>query len=160
MRRLVKGIIASTSALVLGASSWSLTAEPASAAIISNTFISQEKGTCIDTNGSGVYASPCYFNRPQGWEPSLVFQGAQVTFRNVEHRSRCLDSNAAGAVYAESCNGGNYQKWYIEDRGGNNRSLKNVATGRCLDIGQNRPSTTPCNGGNRYQTFQLFSSSF
>ncbi|WP_186319080.1 RICIN domain-containing protein [Streptomyces sp. SAJ15] len=46
---------------------------------------------------------------------------------------KCLDSNAAGAVYVGACNGGNYQKWY-ETKDSTGWRLKNKATGRTLGV--------------------------
>ena len=43
----------------------------------------------------------------------------------------CLDSNSSGSVYAQACNGGNYQRWIITSVNGAKR-IKDWATGRCL----------------------------
>lgn len=72
---------------------------------------------------------------------------------------KCLDSNHAGNVYGMGCNGGDYQRWRVEDLG--NRwidrlqrnthvyRLVNKATGRCLDANYDGALyTLGCNGGN------------
>ncbi|MFJ2110498.1 MULTISPECIES: RICIN domain-containing protein [unclassified Streptomyces] len=75
----------------------------------------------------------------------------------------CLDSNHAGKVYGHSCNGGDFQRWRVEELGTKwtdfyQRStpvyrLINKATGRCLDANYDGDLyTLGCNGG----TYQMW----
>ncbi|MET8980103.1 RICIN domain-containing protein [Streptomyces sp. NPDC004539] len=72
---------------------------------------------------------------------------------------KCLDSNHQGQAYGLGCNGGDYQRWRVEDLGSrwidriqrntNVYRLVNKATGRCLDANYDGALYTfPCNGGN------------
>ncbi|MFF4268574.1 family 43 glycosylhydrolase [Streptomyces sp. NPDC001536] len=71
---------------------------------------------------------------PSG-EPSATSTTYTITNRNS---GKCLDvagsSTADGAnVQQYTCNGGNNQKWRIEDQGDDTSRLVNVATGKVLD---------------------------
>jgi hypothetical protein len=69
--------------------------------------------------------------------------------------SRCLDSNAAGAVYTLPCQAGNgWQTWMVEGPFGNSPDgyervvIHNIGSGRCLEVFQHitgpRISTDVC----------------
>lgn len=75
----------------------------------------------------------------------------------------CLDSNRDGKVYGLRCNGGDFQRWRVEDLGSrwidkyqrNSHAyrLVNKATGRCLDANYDgNLYAIGCNGGN-YQVW-------
>lgn len=72
--------------------------------------------------------------------PAQAYPPNAGIIRNWE-TGRCLDSDWNGNVYTLPCNGGNYQKWYIQwnfDRCGYSYCqtgflVRNVATDRCLD---------------------------
>lgn len=86
-----------------------------------------------------------------------------VTFHNRFYTGACLDSNyhdpAAsnpnqGAVYADPCNGGNYQNWNLVGD-----TIVDAQTEHCLDSDTHYGSsgnayTLPCNGGD-YQNWQI-----
>ncbi len=66
--------------------------------------------------------------------------------RNVA-TGRYLDSNHNGGVYTLPHNGGNYQKWWLQES-----KVINVATGLALDCNGDRIYTLTRNGGN-YQNW-------
>lgn len=68
---------------------------------------------------------------------------------------KCLDSNANGSVYMQTCNGGAYQKWEWVVGGANSgKMLKNRATGRCLAfVSTGTVSTKTCSSNNFYQSW-------
>jgi hypothetical protein len=72
-------------------------------------------GKCLDSAGNGhTSTNPCgHDNNYQHWiiQPMGTLNGKEVNrFVNVA-TSRCLDSNTAGSLYSESCNGGSFQNW-------------------------------------------------
>jgi hypothetical protein len=66
----------------------------------------------------------------------------------------CLDSNASGSAYTNSCgSGNNFQRWYVSP-GNWGTLIKDVATGRCLDSNAGGSAyTNPCSSGNAYQNW-------
>lgn len=66
---------------------------------------------------------------------------------------RCLDSTvkgtARGSVHTNPCNGGSHQTWSW----GKDRTIKNSATGHCLDSDGKTVYTMHCNGG-KYQQWR------
>lgn len=80
-------------------------------------------------------------------DQSPAAQAVIKTFINSV-TGRCLQSNAGGNVWTQSCNGSNFQRWVVQPVSGNIKSLKNVATGRCLSNLGGVISTKPCNPGN------------
>jgi hypothetical protein len=94
---------------------------------------------------------------------SLIYSGDY----NIIHMENgyCLDSNAAHSVYMLPCNGGNYQLWdvtsafdgtcvgdYCADA--YSITLKDVATGYCLDSNGTSVYTHVCGGA--YQTWDVY----
>ena len=86
----------------------------------------------------------------------------------------CLDSNEAGAIYGQPCNGGQYQRWTAIPIGGASTHvvwLQDVQTGRCLNESNTAGLllTEPCtdsdtqqewrwtgtNGGSTYQVLSV-----
>lgn len=60
----------------------------------------------------------------------------------------CLDNNASGSVYTQTCNGGSYQKWTNQPGSYGGDTLTNLATGYCLDSNPGGSVyALPCNGG-------------
>ena len=90
--------------------------------------IDVQTGLCLDTgnysptNGN-VYTDGCnyYSVNSQNWQFKVN------TIVNAE-TGLCLDSNYAGQVYTDSCNGGNFQNWQFW---GN--TIRDRQTGLCLD---------------------------
>ena len=74
------------------------------------------------------------------------------TFRNLA-TGFVLDSNTAGQVYTSTANGGAYQKWLIAGSDFGSSTVRNVATGRCLDSSSTRVYTSWCNGGSFQKWF-------
>jgi hypothetical protein len=70
-----------------------------------------------------------------------------TVFKN-EATGGCLGDSFAYGVRAFSCNGTTYQQWVQVDAGSfgfNNRFMRNVATGRCLDDSAAGLRTLNCN---------------
>jgi hypothetical protein len=70
---------------------------------------------------------------------------------------RCLDSNAAGHVYTNPCDGNNkYQWWDVSTALPGRYVLRNQATGRCLDSNtKGSVYTSPCDNNNTYENWTL-----
>ena len=96
---------------------------------------------------------------------ALIYSGDH-TIIHIEN-GYCLDSNSAKSVYMLPCNGGNYQLWdvtatfdgtcvgdYCGD--GYYITLKDVATGYCLDSNGKSVYTHACGGA--YQAWDVYSS--
>lgn len=90
--------------------------------------------------------------------------GGTWNYRHVQN-GNCLDSNSSFAVYIGACNGGNNQLWTvtIHDIGtcidstcyhSYVATLKDVATGYCLDGNSTQLYTHSCNGGD-YQRWHV-----
>jgi hypothetical protein len=86
---------------------------------------------------------------------------------NVVHMENgyCLDSNSGYSVYMLPCNGGNYQLWDVTATfdgtcvgntcgDGYDLTLKDVATGYCLDSNGTSVYTHACGGA--YQTWSVY----
>jgi serine/threonine-protein kinase len=119
---------------------------------------------CLDSNTAGAaYTNPCQWpgNHYQDWTmtewEAIAPTGVPYDFFSFQDDAtgRCLDSNAAGALYTSPCQtpGNTYQKWYSP--GGGQVSLSDGQTELCLDSNSaGRAYTHACNGGN-YQNWNL-----
>ena len=93
-----------------------------------------------------------------GGTSSPLGAASVATFRN-QASGACLDSNAKGEVYVLGCNGGDFQKWRVVPNNDGTKSLRSLATGRCLDSNgadtkQGEVYTLGCNGGD-YQRWRI-----
>jgi len=119
---------------------------------------------CLDSNIAGqVYANPCQFpkNLYQNWE---LWQYDLMTPGGVSYSvwawkdvatGRCLDSNAAGNLYTNSCQapGNTYQTWV---GGVISNEIVDEQTGLCLDGNSaGQAYTHACNGGGYQLWIQL-----
>ena len=101
------------------------------------TGVSIQTGRCLVNNNGAVSAGPCTGGN---WR----FFVNQIRDART---NQCLDSNSAGNVYVDGCNGGNNQNWefygyVIFDR----------ATRLCLQSDSNgNVSTAPCDVNNPYE---------
>lgn len=105
-------------------------AAPAAAAEGGGVMSLRNRATwkCLDSRLETVYAKSCTFNLNQSWLMVILSDG-HLIFQNLA-TAKCLDSNAAGAVYTRKCDTTNrYQQW----RGSAPPTLVNRATGRALD---------------------------
>jgi serine/threonine-protein kinase len=121
-----------------------------------------QTGRCLDSNAAGAaYTSQCQWpkNHYQDWTltewEAVSPTGVPYTFFSYkdEVTGRCLDSNAAGALYTSTCQapGNAYQTWYTSR--GNKTSYSDGATDLCLDSNSaGNAYTHICNGGN-YQVW-------
>jgi hypothetical protein len=77
--------------------------------------------------------------------------------------NKCFDvgSSNGSQVSINDCNGGNSQSWTPSDLGSGSYSLRNVASGRCLDVPNGslsngtRLQVYDCQGGNNNQRFYV-----
>ncbi|GAA0593171.1 hypothetical protein GCM10010174_05330 [Kutzneria viridogrisea] len=58
---------------------------------------------------------------------------------------RCIDDSNDGGFRTFSCNGGNYQRWGVDDWADNTHRLMNRVTGRCIDDSDYAFRTNTCN---------------
>ena len=103
---------------------------PAAAAVI-NTFKNRHTGACVDSNAAGhAYALTCNAGNYQNWEVTNV-GGASRELKNAQTKL-CLDDSDYYGLRTVGCNSQQYQRWdkIVQPNG---ISLRNVATGRCLD---------------------------
>lgn len=112
---------------------------------------SRATGGCLEALGSGalpraVSSVQCRDNDLQRWRVQINAAAPSfVTFINVQ-TGLCLDSNASKQLYTFGCNGGGFQKWQFSQVGTTLNSLKNKATGFCLDGAGGAARTAVCNG--------------
>jgi serine/threonine-protein kinase len=117
---------------------------------------------CLDSNAAGAaYTNLCQWpgNHYQDWTitewEAFYPTGVPYDFFSLKDRAtgRCLDSNAAGALYTSTCQapGNAYQRWYRTVGYLSGSLLSDGATGLCLDSNDaGNAYTHVCNGG-RYQ---------
>ena len=90
--------------------------------------------------------------------------GGTWNYRHIQN-GYCLDSNGSFQVYMGSCNGGTYQQWNVTIQNIGTcidstcydyyvATLKDRATGYCLDGNSTKLYTHVCNGG-EYQQWHV-----
>ncbi len=131
---------------------------------LGNVGGSDANGTslCLTIPGDNIAAGQALELEDCGYAPGQYWQwyteGAPgyMTMKS-DATGLDLDSNAAGDVYADSSNGGEYQEWvqsYDSSAGG--WKFMDNATGRCLDSNAAGDIyTNPCQTGNKYQAWNL-----
>lgn len=97
-------------------------------------------GAITDWPGTAPNGTTATFDNPK------VIGGAVMTLVNVALNT-CLDSNYAGSLYSDACNGGNYQGWIVNPNSDGTWALTDYQTGRCLDGNGSSLYVNPCNGG-------------
>ncbi|MEU2616455.1 RICIN domain-containing protein [Micromonospora sp. NPDC007271] len=127
-------------ALVVTAATLAVVAPADAAARRVSVYHRSENNKCLDV-ANYVSTTTCSGASGQQWtiNPNSI---GETTFVNYQ-TGLCLDSNSAGDVYAISCNGGAYQRWYLAGTGG--RQIRNAATERCLDGTGGNVITSRCN---------------
>jgi hypothetical protein len=75
---------------------------------------------------------------------SAVADSTTTTIADAQ-TGQCLDSNSSGAVFTDSCTGGNTQ-WTVTPVGNPAVTITNVATGQCLDSNTSTPATPGLGG--------------
>jgi len=83
-------------------------------------------GAIIDWPGTAPNGTTATFANPK------ATGGAVMTLVNAALNT-CLDSNYAGSLYSDACNGGNYQDWIVTPNSDGTWSLTDDQTGLCLD---------------------------
>ncbi|MGW7546772.1 RICIN domain-containing protein [Streptomyces sp. NPDC054770] len=56
----------------------------------------------------------------------------------------CMDDSTGYGMRAYTCNGGDFQQWYVHVWGDSTRQLKNKHTGRCLSGNSSTPLAAAC----------------
>jgi hypothetical protein len=139
---------------------WSITPAGNPNVTITNT----QTGQCLDSAYQNPAASPvaavftdqCDASLTQQWyaEPDSAEDG-QLVFMNAQ-TGMVLDSNDAGAAYANSANGGTYQNWAVTQFPGlppftgsslpTTTTLTDAQTGLCLDGQTGAVQSDQCDG--------------
>ncbi len=82
--------------------------------------------------------------------PAAAQNAPYDVLENQALRTMCIDDSIAYGLRLFSCNGMDYQKWYIDASWPNPYTptfFQNVATERCLDDSVYGLRAFPCNGG-------------
>lgn len=127
----MKASLAATAVLALAGIA--VTAAPASAAAGGGVTMLKNRGTqkCLDSRADSVYTKSCKAKTLNQQWLVVAVDGTNLVIQNLA-TARCLDSNAAGAVYTMPCNTKNhYQQW--KGSGPSLMALVSRATGRALD---------------------------
>ncbi|WP_160573459.1 RICIN domain-containing protein [Actinomadura physcomitrii] len=116
-------------------------------------IIHVQDNTCLHVNGASVtLEGSCGPKSAQRWD----MPDKDGTIRLHDDHNVCLDSNAAGQVYARACNGGAYQSWWRSRTPlSSTWMLKDAATGRCLDGNKGAVYTSVCSKSNGYERWRF-----
>jgi hypothetical protein len=128
-------------------------AKPASAATFDLIF-NYQTNMCLASNSLFVYTEKCNFGPSEEWEVDITPSSWPNAAIQSVASGLWLDSNAAGQLYANTGNGGQYQSWvqlYPNDDG--EWAFQDVATGLWLDSNYAGDAYTHVGNGGTYQSW-------
>lgn len=127
----------------------SASASPSSAAAVpggAHKYVNAATGKCLDIQGAShdpgvpVQQFSCKSGYHQSFATYFAPTDPTTTRMQPRHSGKCIgaDGSAPGSrVTQQVCHDGAIQRWELVDLGGGQVTVKNVATGLCLDDGAN-----------------------